>query len=416
MVLFSAWDENSTQHFLEKQNYSNVSTCEVKENKKMDAVEGFLNIGGNNEEINKSHTEIIREAINRNINKTFTTTKTSQTSLVTGSQTMDIDMNECDRVFAPIIAENKKRNSQEQERQRDRRLKCVVDMMADKTSPEQAAKLCLELNPELQFDVVEPCRVSGLTQKMTLEFRKTEKVESSDVEKLQKDLKENLKKSFEKEDDAVGTALNDVVGVLGNIGGNISKAGDIGTSSKTTTENTTMNKNTIIQEVVDIVDEKFVKETYNTLAGDQMLRISGGSASNISQDMTLTFISDITSKNENFKSLISKIERAEEEVEKQKTNGLKDIVDTAGKTVDNAVDKGAGVVNTGIGAAGETVNNAVDKGAEIYKYGMTTVLLPFIVCAALIICLAVIAFWRSGAMNTATEGAVAIGKAKAGAM
>lgn len=405
MVLFSTWDENSTQHFVETQNYSNVSTCEVKENKKMDAVEGFLNIGGSDEVINKSHTEIIREAINRNINKTFTTTKTSQTSLVTGSQTMDIDMNECDRVFAPIIAENKKRNSEEQERQRDRRSKCVVDMMADKTSPEQAAKLCLELNPELQFDVVEPCRVSGLTQKMTLEFKKTEKVESSDVEKLQKDLKDNLKKSFEKEDDAVGTALNDVVDVWGKIGGNISKAGDIGTSSKTTTENTTMNKNTIIQEVVDIVDEKFVKETYNTLAGDQMLRISGGSASNISQDMTLTFISEITSKNEKFKSLISKIERAEEEVEKQKTKGLTDVVETTGKTVDNAVDKGADVANTGMGVFG-----------DISKYGMTTVLLPFIVCAALIICLAVIAFWQSGAINTATEGAVAIGKAKAGAM
>lgn len=368
--------------------------CEWKPD---ELIEGFLglDVGSSTKTTNKSHTENIRDTLNENINKTLMSTKTGMSSVVDASQMIDLDFEECDKAFAPIYLEMVKGAN-------DGKKDCIA-AVAPNT---EAMKTCGDVYKIGKSEDITPCMADNLSQELTMTFDASMSISAKDTEEVQKNLRESLDTAKIDEEDALGSAAKE----LAKSGGGVK----IGSSSDTTEDHTTINKTTIKNRVVNIVDKNFITEMSTKMAGNQTIKAKGGKLSFITQTMSLDLVASMTSENEKFKSLMEDIEKVEKHVEEKKVKGLTDAIETGGDVLKTGITETGGVANNAIDTGGDVAETGIETGGDVAKSGMLTVMLPFIIGFFVVAIVFGLILWKSGVLKTAADTGATVVKAKAG--
>jgi hypothetical protein len=349
-------------------------------NEEEELIEGFLglNIGGKKTVVNKSHTENIRDSLNETINKTFMSNEAGLKQTVSLSQNMQFDFTDCDKEYAPIFAKEKElyyagKNG------------CISNA---KTS--ELIKACSDAYPEVKISDVTPCRAENIEQSMVGTFDASMEINDEMTKNVKDLLKENLENRINDEEDTFGATLN----TLAEEGAGISIAG----SSNTTNDNTVINKTTIVDRVVNMVDQNFVKTLNQKLAGTQTIKVTGGTTKFVTQSMTVHTVAKMTADNKIFQDVMKDVERVDKKIIEKKNKGVTDIAETVGD-----------VAETGIETGGDVANNAIDTGGDVAKSALS--FLPYVIGGIILLMLIL---WLSGALETGTNAAANVAQAKAG--
>lgn len=324
--------------------------CEWKQEN--DLVEGLFSWGSSNETINKSHTENIRDTLNESINKTMMSTKTSMSNTVDASQDIDLDFTECSKQFAPIYQELVKGNN-------EGKIQCITAVAPDK----EAMASCGEVYKLPPSKEITPCRADNIKQDMKMTFDASKSLTQEDTTNVQKNLREDLESRINDENDALGSAVQSIASAA-------SSFGDIGSSSSSTNDHTVINKTKIVDRVVNMVDKKFISDMSTKMAGNQSLKLKDGSASFITQSMSLDLVAKMTDKNASFKSLMNDIERVDKKIIEKKNKGVTDAIETGadlGKEVSNVF---GDVATTGMEETGSTARTLMIAGVIIAVVAM----------------------------------------------
>lgn len=345
-----------------------------------DLIEGFLglNIGGDKTVVNKSHSENIRDSLNETINKTFLSNEAGLRQTVSLSQNIELDFRDCDAMYAPIFAEEKKLY-----------LTGKNGCISNAKTPD-LIKACSDAYPDVKVADVTPCRAENIDQSMVGTFNASMQITEEMTENIKDLLKENLEKRVNDENDAFGKALN----TLAEEGAGIA----IGSSSNTTNDHTLINKTKIVDRVVNMVDQDFIKTLNQNLAGTQTIKAAGGSIKFVTQSMTVHTVAKMTTNNTTFQNIMKDVERVDKQINEKKSKGVTDVAETVGDVANNAIDTGGDVVKTGISTWGDIAQSAL-------------LFLPYLVGGVIIL---FIILWLSGVLETGANTASDVARAKAG--
>lgn len=349
-------------------------------------VEGFfgLGVGSTTDKVTKTLTETVSDTLNESINKTFNTTETTMASAVSASQDMTFDFTDCDASFAPVYLEL---------------IKGLNEGRKGCSSAEsvEVMRACGELWKQPAIEDVTPCKATDITQKMIMSFDAEQSTTSDDTEKIKKALKEDLENRMSNEEDGLAAAVNtlaDGAAAALESGGGVS----VGESKTETTETTTLTKTSVIDRVVDIVDDKFVQDMSNSMAGNQSINITGGTTKAITQDMSLVLVAKMTAENSKFQELMEDIQKTEKIIDENKTKGITDVAEEVADTAQVGIEEGAGVANNVVDETGETSRELGGKFLDNMSTGMIVAVIGFI---ALLILLGFM--WSSGGSEIAAD-------------
>lgn len=349
-------------------------------NAEEDLIEGFLglDIGGDKTVVNKSYTENVRDSLNETINKTFMSNEAGLKQTVSLSQNIELDFRDCDALYAPIFAKEK-----------ELYLAGKNGCISNSKTPE-LIKACSDAYPSVNITDVTPCRAENIDQSMVGTFDASMQITDEMTKNIKDLLKENLEKRVNDEEDALGSTLN----TLAEEGAGIA----IASSSSTTNDQTLINKTKIVDRVVNMVDQKFIKTLNQNLAGTQTIKASGGTIKFVTQSMTVHTVAKMTTSNKTFQNIMKDVERVDKQINEKKSKGITDIAETVGDVANNAIDTGGDVVETGISTWGDIAQSAL-------------LFLPYLVGGVIIL---FIILWLSGVLETGANTASDVARVKAG--
>lgn len=197
---------------------------------------------------------------------------------------------------------------------------------------------CLTTAGLLGFDcskLMASANISGVNQGADLQITSNCSFDDSSAASLQNSISAQITSKMQDQTDAVGQALMNVTQAIGG-------------KSQTTAQ--------LNQTVQNTVNQSFSSSTVNnmlsayTTAQNAAIDVNTAAATiaNITQFTQLKAVSDMLGKNSVLTTAANTVDATMAADESTKTAGLTDIVATAGGVVDNAVDKGTGVLNNAI--------------------------------------------------------------------
>lgn len=360
-----------------------------------DLIEGFLglNIGGKKTVVNKTHTENIRDSLNETINKTFMSNEAGLKQTVSLSQNMEFDFTDCDKEYAPIFAKEKElyylgKNA------------CISNAKS-----RELINACADAYPDVKISDVTPCRAENIDQSMVGTFDASMQITEDMTKNIKDLLKENLEKQVNDEKDALGSALN----TLAKEGAGLS----IGSSSNTTNDNTVINKTKIVDRVVNMVDQKFVKTLNQKLSGTQTIKVSGGTTKFVTQSMTVHTVAKMTSENKVFQNIMKDVERVDKQISEKKSKGVTDMVEEGADTVKKVSGDAKDFGETTVKEGGKVATTGIKEGASIAKTWMYGVAIVAFIIVIAILWVLLSPAGQKGVETAANTGSSVV-KAKAG--
>ena len=364
-------------------------------NAEEDLIEGFLglDIGGDKTVVNKSHTENIRDSLNETINKTFMSNEAGLKQTVSLSQNIELDFRDCDALYAPIFAKEK-----------ELYLAGKNGCISNAKTPE-LIKACSDAYPNVKITDVTPCRAENIDQSMVGTFDASMQITDEMTKNIKDLLKENLEKRVNDEEDALGSTLN----TLAEEGAGVA----IASSSSTTNDQTLINKTKIVDRVVNMVDQKFIKTLNQKLAGTQTIKASGGTIKFVTQSMTVHTVAKMTTSNKTFQNIMKDVERVDKQINEKKSKGVTDMVEEGADTVKKVSGDAKDLGETTVKEGGKVATTGIKEGASIAKawiYGVAIV--AFIIVMAILWVLLSPA--GQNAVETGANTGSSVVKAKAG--
>lgn len=208
----------------------------------------------------------------------------------------------------------------------------------DVSTDPSVLKTCLQYAAPLGYDcskLMANASINGVSQAADIQITANCSFDDTSAAQLQSSVAAALQSKMSDTSDAVGQALTNITQA---IGGKNNTNVDL-KQTMSTTVSSSMSSSTINEMISAYTTAQNANITVNT---------AEASIASISQFTQLKAVSDMLSKNTVLSAAVSTVDASLVASEAKQSKGLTDVVDSAAGVVNNAVDKGTGVVTSAI--------------------------------------------------------------------